>query len=85
MNSRLLQQIELACDRYERKEIDEPHLFSSLEANINALEGLSNELALTIIGSFQKIADAHKENERELILEQLRLLKSALSRLGNTG
>lgn len=64
-NSDLLQQIRSVADRFRSREINEDHLFSSLEANVNGLEGIDNDLWRDIRESFAGLAILASEDTNE--------------------
>ncbi len=64
-NRDLLEQIKAVSTRFRAREIDEDHLFTSLEANVNALEGIDNELWRDIRESFAGLAFLASEDTNE--------------------
>lgn len=64
-NSDLLQQIKSVADRFRVREINEDHLFSSLEANVNGLEGIDNDLWRDIRESFAGLSLLASEDTNE--------------------
>ena len=64
-NIDLLQQIKSVAVRFRAHEINEDHLFSSLEANVNGLEGIDNDLWRDIRESFAGLALLASEDTNE--------------------
>lgn len=64
-NKELLEQIRSVAVRFRAGQIDEEHLFTSLEANVNGLEGIDNDLWRDIRESFAGLSLLASEDQGE--------------------